>query len=71
MTCPVTDLGASAWSNISCEPKNPVFTAAPWQLPSLIRFVLKYLVGFFFFLLCPPKAVMSDLYFRFYCQLHF
>ncbi|KAI8890719.1 phosphatidate cytidylyltransferase [Backusella circina FSU 941] len=43
MTCPVTDLGASAWSNISCEPKNPVFTAAPWKLPSLIRFMLKFM----------------------------
>ncbi|KAG1466704.1 hypothetical protein G6F56_004634 [Rhizopus delemar] len=43
MVCPVQDLGASAWSNISCEPKNPVFTAAAWKLPSLIRYVIKYL----------------------------
>lgn len=43
MTCPVQDLGASAWSNISCEPKNPVFTASPWQLPSLIVYIIKYL----------------------------
>ncbi|OBZ87724.1 putative phosphatidate cytidylyltransferase [Choanephora cucurbitarum] len=37
MICPVQDLGASAWSNISCEPKNPVFIATPWELPSLIQ----------------------------------
>lgn len=42
MTCPVQDLGASAWSNVSCEPKNPVFTAAPWELPSLFRYLIKY-----------------------------
>lgn len=44
IVCPVQDLGASAWSDISCEPKNPVFTAAAWRLPSLIRYVIKYLV---------------------------
>lgn len=49
MVCPVQDLGASAWSNISCEPKNPVFTAAAWKLPSLIRYVIKYLVNIFLF----------------------
>ncbi|KAG1057340.1 hypothetical protein G6F43_000826 [Rhizopus delemar] len=43
IVCPVQDLGASAWSDISCEPKNPVFTAAAWRLPSLIRYVIKYL----------------------------
>lgn len=45
MTCPVQDLGASAWSNVSCEPKNPVFTAAPWELPSLFRYLIKYTVS--------------------------
>ncbi|PHZ13663.1 phosphatidate cytidylyltransferase [Rhizopus microsporus ATCC 52813] len=44
MICPVQDLGASAWSDISCEPKNPVFTAAPWHLPPMIRYVVKYLL---------------------------
>ncbi|OAD09245.1 hypothetical protein MUCCIDRAFT_32731 [Mucor lusitanicus CBS 277.49] len=44
MTCPVQDLGASAWSNVSCEPKNPVFTAAPWEMPSLFRYLIKYTV---------------------------
>ncbi|CEJ03560.1 Putative Phosphatidate cytidylyltransferase [Rhizopus microsporus] len=43
MICPVQDLGASAWSDISCEPKNPVFTAAPWHLSPMIRYVVKYL----------------------------
>ncbi|KAI8880833.1 phosphatidate cytidylyltransferase [Backusella circina FSU 941] len=42
MTCPVHDLAASAWSHVSCEPKNPVFTSAPWQLPSLVHVVIKY-----------------------------
>ncbi|KAG0167945.1 hypothetical protein DFQ30_005449 [Apophysomyces sp. BC1015] len=41
MTCPVQDLGATAWSDISCEPHNPVFTAAPWRLPSVIRYLIK------------------------------
>ncbi|KAI9027397.1 phosphatidate cytidylyltransferase [Phycomyces nitens] len=41
LTCPVQDLAASAWSNISCEPKNPVFTAAPWRLPSVVRYLIK------------------------------
>ncbi|KAI7867398.1 phosphatidate cytidylyltransferase [Spinellus fusiger] len=41
LICPVQDLAASAWSNISCEPKNPVFTAAAWRLPSIIRYLIK------------------------------
>lgn len=32
MVCPVKDLGVSAWSSVSCDPKNPVFTFVPWQL---------------------------------------
>ncbi|KAM3583724.1 phosphatidate cytidylyltransferase [Umbelopsis sp. WA50703] len=32
MVCPVKDLGVSAWSSVSCDPKNPVFTSVPWQL---------------------------------------
>ncbi|KAH8551375.1 cytidylyltransferase family-domain-containing protein [Umbelopsis sp. PMI_123] len=35
MICPVKDLGVSAWSNVTCEPKNPVFTSVPWQLPPM------------------------------------
>ncbi|KAF7732732.1 hypothetical protein EC973_000003 [Apophysomyces ossiformis] len=41
MTCPVQDLGATAWSDISCEPHNPVFTPAPWKLPSVVRYLIK------------------------------
>ncbi|KAL1931807.1 hypothetical protein VTP01DRAFT_9951 [Rhizomucor pusillus] len=43
IVCPVQDLGASAWSGVSCDPKNPVFTPVPWQLPSQVVFWLKYL----------------------------
>lgn len=30
--CPVSDLGTTAWSNVTCDP-NPVFVARPYQLP--------------------------------------
>jgi phosphatidate cytidylyltransferase len=43
LTCPVQDLGASAWSPIECSPKNPVFTPIPWQLPSTTVYLLKML----------------------------
>ncbi|KAI8379202.1 phosphatidate cytidylyltransferase [Radiomyces spectabilis] len=43
LTCPVQDLGAAAWSHVSCEPKNPVFTAAAWRLPAIVRYVIKAL----------------------------
>ncbi|KAI9268203.1 phosphatidate cytidylyltransferase [Phascolomyces articulosus] len=43
LVCPVQDLGASAWSNVSCDPKNPVFTAVPWALPSNVVYIIKYL----------------------------
>ncbi|ORE06441.1 phosphatidate cytidylyltransferase [Rhizopus microsporus var. microsporus] len=33
MICPVKDLSMSAWSDINCDPVNPVFTAVPWNLP--------------------------------------
>lgn len=43
LTCPVQDLTVPAWwANVTCEPKNPVFTSAPWQLPSLLRYLLSY-----------------------------
>ncbi|KAI8986460.1 phosphatidate cytidylyltransferase [Pilobolus umbonatus] len=45
MTCPVTDLGASAWSNISCEPKNPVFTSAPKAIHPLLSNIIKLLLN--------------------------
>ncbi|CAO3664050.1 unnamed protein product [Umbelopsis vinacea] len=35
MVCPVKDLGVTAWSSVTCEPKNPVFTTVPWQLPPM------------------------------------
>ncbi|CDS10401.1 hypothetical protein LRAMOSA03077 [Lichtheimia ramosa] len=41
LICPVQDLGASAWSHVTCEPKNPVFTAVPWELPSTVAWLLK------------------------------
>ncbi|KAJ8651690.1 hypothetical protein O0I10_012739 [Lichtheimia ornata] len=41
LICPVQDLGASAWSHVTCEPKNPVFTAVPWELPSNVAWLLK------------------------------
>ncbi|KAI8081482.1 phosphatidate cytidylyltransferase [Halteromyces radiatus] len=43
MICPVQDLGASAWSDISCDPKNPVFRSVPWVLPDAIQYAIKYL----------------------------
>ncbi|KAI8988548.1 phosphatidate cytidylyltransferase [Mycotypha africana] len=43
ITCPIQDLGAAAWSNVSCDPKNPVFTTEPWELPALVRYVIKYI----------------------------
>ncbi|RUS25284.1 hypothetical protein BC938DRAFT_472382 [Jimgerdemannia flammicorona] len=40
MICPVKDLGASAWSNHTCEPKNPVFKPVPWELaPRIASFI--------------------------------
>ncbi|KAI7849194.1 phosphatidate cytidylyltransferase [Circinella umbellata] len=43
LVCPVQDLGASAWSHVSCDPKNPVFTAVPWTLPTYAVNIIKYL----------------------------
>ena len=45
MTCPVQDLGASAWSHVSCDPKNPVFTATPWELPSAVSAFISLVVS--------------------------
>ncbi|GAB5586521.1 phosphatidate cytidylyltransferase [Umbelopsis nana] len=43
MICPVKDLGVTAWSSFTCEPKNPVFTSIPWQLPPMWTTVAKIL----------------------------
>ncbi|KAL0090113.1 cytidylyltransferase family-domain-containing protein [Phycomyces blakesleeanus] len=42
LICPAKDLSTSAWSNVTCEPKNPVFTAVPWPLPEAWTSILKY-----------------------------
>ncbi|CAO3600202.1 unnamed protein product [Absidia cylindrospora] len=46
MICPVQDLGATAWSNASCDPKNPVFRSVPWALPSAVQYGIKYLTSY-------------------------
>ncbi|OZJ06971.1 hypothetical protein BZG36_00245 [Bifiguratus adelaidae] len=43
MICPVKDLGASAWSHMTCENKNPVFSFEPWALPPIIAGILQKL----------------------------
>ncbi|CAO3580334.1 unnamed protein product [Absidia cylindrospora] len=42
MICPVKDLSTSAWSSISCDPKNPVFIYVPWALPETWSWVIGY-----------------------------
>ncbi|KAG0163251.1 hypothetical protein DFQ28_011660 [Apophysomyces sp. BC1034] len=44
MICPVKDLSMSAWSDVACDPKNPVFTAVPWQLPETWVSLAKYIL---------------------------
>ncbi|KAI8388405.1 cytidylyltransferase family-domain-containing protein [Radiomyces spectabilis] len=44
MICPVKDLSMSAWSSITCEPKNPVFISVPWELSETWVSLGKYLV---------------------------
>lgn len=39
MTCPVHDLGVSAWSSMKCEP-NPVFMWKVWQTPAPLNMLL-------------------------------
>ncbi|CAO3625686.1 unnamed protein product [Cunninghamella echinulata] len=46
MICPVQDLGASAWSGVSCDPKNPVFISSPWILPAAVQYVIKTLTQY-------------------------
>ncbi|KAJ2965127.1 hypothetical protein NQZ79_g170 [Umbelopsis isabellina] len=43
MVCPVKDLGVSAWSSVSCDPKNPVFTYVPWQLSPAWANIAKFI----------------------------
>jgi phosphatidate cytidylyltransferase len=42
MTCPVHDLGVSAWSSMKCEP-NPVFMWKVWQTPAPLNMLLNTL----------------------------
>jgi phosphatidate cytidylyltransferase len=35
----------SAWSDINCDPVNPVFTAVPWNLPETVISIIKTLVS--------------------------
>ncbi|KAI8342759.1 phosphatidate cytidylyltransferase [Chlamydoabsidia padenii] len=46
MICPVQDLGATAWSGVSCDPKNPVFRSVPWALPPIIQYVIHTLTKY-------------------------
>ncbi|ORX62364.1 phosphatidate cytidylyltransferase [Hesseltinella vesiculosa] len=46
MICPVQDLAASAWSGVSCEPKNPVFRSVPWLLPAVVQYAIKFVSGY-------------------------
>ncbi|KAI8088826.1 cytidylyltransferase family-domain-containing protein [Halteromyces radiatus] len=42
MVCPVKDLSTSAWSSISCDPKNPVFITVPWSIPETWSWAISY-----------------------------
>ncbi|KAJ7770196.1 phosphatidate cytidylyltransferase [Mycena maculata] len=44
MTCPVHDLGVSAWSAMTCTP-NPVFVWREWQLPAAIAMGVSTVLG--------------------------
>lgn len=37
----------SAWSSISCDPVNPVFTAVPWDIPTMWTTIIQTLVNYF------------------------
>ncbi|KIJ67818.1 hypothetical protein HYDPIDRAFT_107328 [Hydnomerulius pinastri MD-312] len=44
MTCPVHDLGVSAWSNVQCTP-NPVFVWKEWEIWAPLRVFLYQILG--------------------------
>jgi hypothetical protein len=37
----------SVWSQVTCDPVNPVFISVPWKLPGVIISVLKTVVSLY------------------------
>jgi cellobiose-specific phosphotransferase system component IIC len=35
----------SVWSQVTCDPVDPVFVSVPWKLPGIIISVLKTIVS--------------------------